>query len=104
MFNFTSLLKKSHCPEKAELTKVLFAELDLLIAAALHRDPDSGEWMCKYCSKTHKNKARISRHAEVHFPGFTQQCPHCEKVLGSRNSLRAHVSDAHTKGQYNQQF
>jgi len=74
-------------------------ELDLLIANALTRDPVSGEWMCKLCPKTHKNKARISRHAEIHFPGFTQQCPYCEKVLASRNSLRTHVSDAHTKGQ-----
>jgi len=74
-------------------------ELDLLIANALTRDPASGEWMCKLCPKTHKNKARISRHAEIHFPGFTQQCPYCEKVLASRNSLRTHVSDAHTKGQ-----
>jgi len=74
-------------------------ELDLLIANALKRNPVSGEWMCKLCPKTHKNKARISRHAEVHFPGFTQQCPYCEKVLASRNSLRTHVSDAHTKGQ-----
>eukprot|EP00092_Neocalanus_flemingeri_P016564 GFUD01017924.1.p1 GENE.GFUD01017924.1~~GFUD01017924.1.p1 ORF type:complete len:343 (-),score=95.37 GFUD01017924.1:34-1062(-) len=79
-------------------------ELDLLIAAALTRDPVTGEWMCKYCPKIHKNKARISRHAEVHFPGFSQQCPHCEKVLASRNSLRTHVSDAHTKGQSRLQF
>jgi len=77
-------------------------ELDLLLATALTRDPASGEWMCKYCPKTHKNKARISRHAEVHFPGFSQQCPYCEKVLASRNSLRTHVSDAHTKGQSRQ--
>merc|ERR1712096_592372 len=77
-------------------------ELDLLLATALTRDPASGEWMCKYCPKAHKNKARISRHAEVHFPGFSQQCPYCEKVLASRNSLRTHVSDAHTKGQSRQ--
>jgi len=77
-------------------------ELDQLIANALTRDAVSGEWMCKYCSKTNKDKARITRHAETHFPGFSQQCPYCEKVTGSRNSLRAHVSRAHTSLQSKQ--
>jgi len=75
-----------------------FIELDMLIAGALTRDPVTGEWRCTYCHKSNKNKARITRHAEVHFPGFTQQCPYCEKQLVSRNALRNHVSDAHTKG------
>jgi len=78
-------------------------ELDQLIANALTRDLVTGEWKCKYCPKTNKDKARISRHAETHFPGFSQQCPYCEKVTGSRNSLRAHVSRAHT-AQSRQQF
>jgi len=73
-------------------------ELDSLIASALTKDPNTGEWICTYCHKSNKNKARITRHAEVHFPGFTQQCPYCDKQLVSRNALRNHVSDAHTKG------
>eukprot|EP00092_Neocalanus_flemingeri_P039155 GFUD01042617.1.p1 GENE.GFUD01042617.1~~GFUD01042617.1.p1 ORF type:complete len:260 (-),score=65.84 GFUD01042617.1:49-828(-) len=74
-------------------------ELDMLISGALAKDPVTGEWKCTYCNKTNKNKARITRHVEVHFPGFTQQCPYCEKQLVSRNALRNHVSDVHTKGQ-----
>jgi len=74
-------------------------ELDMLISGALIKDPMTGEWTCTYCQKANKNKARITRHAEVHFPGFTQQCPYCDKQLVSRNALRNHVSDAHTKGQ-----
>jgi len=74
-------------------------ELDMLIASALSKDPLTGEWICTFCKKSNKNKARISRHAEVHFPGYTQQCPYCEKQLVSRNALRNHVSDAHTKYQ-----
>eukprot|EP00092_Neocalanus_flemingeri_P059406 GFUD01071002.1.p1 GENE.GFUD01071002.1~~GFUD01071002.1.p1 ORF type:complete len:346 (-),score=72.35 GFUD01071002.1:91-1128(-) len=74
-------------------------ELDMLISGALAKDPVTGEWKCTYCHKTNKNKARITRHVEVHFPGFTQQCPYCEKQLVSRNALRNHVSDVHTKGQ-----
>ena len=85
------------------LIPAIFAELDQLIANALTRDPSSGEWTCKFCPKTNKDKARITRHAETHFPGFSQQCPYCEKVTGSRNSLRAHVSRAH-KAQSRQQF
>merc|ERR1712106_1055979 len=40
-------------------------ELDQLLANALTRDPVSGEWMCNHCSKTNKDKARITRHAET---------------------------------------
>ena len=71
----------------------------MLIASALSKDPLTGEWICTFCKKSNKNKARISRHAEVHFPGYTQQCPYCEKQVVSRNALRNHVSDAHTKYQ-----
>ena len=91
---------------KTELYQIImppiFAELDQLLANALTRDPATGEWMCKYCPKTHKNKARISRHAETHFPGFSQQCNFCDHVAGSRNSLRAHVSYHHTAVQAKQ--
>jgi hypothetical protein len=76
-----------------------FVELDMLIAGALTKDPMTGEWTCTFCHKSNKNKARITRHAEVHFPGFTQQCPYFDKQLVSRNTLRNHVLDAHTKGQ-----
>ena len=76
-----------------------FVELDMLIAGALTNDPMTGEWTCNFYHKSNNDKARITRHAEVHFPGFTQQCPYCDKQLVSRNALRNHVSDAHTKGQ-----
>ena len=77
-----------------------------LLLNVLTRDLVSGEWTCKYCPKANKNKARISlsRHAETHFPGFSQQCPYCEKVVGSRHLLRAHVSRAHTAAQSNQHY
>eukprot|EP00092_Neocalanus_flemingeri_P038273 GFUD01041658.1.p1 GENE.GFUD01041658.1~~GFUD01041658.1.p1 ORF type:complete len:325 (+),score=77.95 GFUD01041658.1:232-1206(+) len=74
-------------------------DLDQMIAHAMTRDQVSREWRCNYCPKTHKDKARISRHVEVHFPGYAQQCPYCEKELVSRNSLRNHISDVHTKQQ-----
>jgi len=74
-------------------------ELDDLIAGALSRDQVTKEWHCNYCPKAHKDKARITRHVEVHFPGYSQQCPYCGKELVSRNSLRNHISDVHTKQQ-----
>jgi len=72
-------------------------ELDRLIAAAMSRDAVSREWNCNYCSKSHKDKARITRHVEVHFPGYSQCCVYCGKELISRNALRNHISDVHTK-------
>ena len=77
----------------------LFSELDRLIAAAMTRDQVSKEWHCNYCTKSHKDKARITRHVEVHFPGYTQHCMFCGKELISRNALRNHISDVHTKQQ-----
>jgi len=69
--------------------------LDTLIADAMSRDPETKEWKCNYCAKSHKDKARIKRHVEVHFPGHTQLCPYCQKECNSRNSLRVHISDYH---------
>ena len=77
----------------------LFLELDTLIFTAMYKDQDTREWRCNFCPKSHKDKARITRHVEIHFPGFTQSCPYCFKELPSRNSLRVHISDAH-KSQY----
>merc|ERR1712046_408915 len=71
-------------------------ELDRLIAAAMTRDQVTREWHCNYCTKSHKDKARITRHVEVHFPGYTQHCMFCGKELISRNALRNHISDVHT--------
>ena len=74
---------------------ISISALDTLIADAMSRDPESKEWKCNYCAKSHKDKARIKRHVEVHFPGHTQLCPYCQKECNSRNSLRVHISDYH---------
>jgi len=70
-------------------------ELDELIAQAMTRNSETGEWVCIHCRKSHKNKARVSRHTETHFTGFQQTCPVCQRVCSSRNSLRNHMSEAH---------
>ena len=75
--------------------KKSISALDTLIADAMSRDPETKEWKCNYCAKSHKDKARIKRHVEVHFPGHTQLCPYCQKECNSRNSLRVHISDYH---------
>lgn len=39
-------------------------ELDTLISTAMYKDQDTREWRCNFCSKSHKDKARITRHVE----------------------------------------
>lgn len=72
-------------------------DLDLLVAEAMLKDPATNEWRCNYCHKSHKDKARIKRHVEVHFPGQVHFCPHCQKQCHTRNSLRVHISEYHKK-------
>ena len=84
------------------LHQYFLPELDTLISTAMYKDQVTKEWRCNFCSKSHKDKARIKRHVEIHFPGFTQSCPYCCKELPSRNSLRVHISDAHTNVNKNQ--
>jgi len=72
-------------------------DMDLLVAEAMLKDPATNEWRCNYCHKSHKDKARIKRHVEVHFPGQVHFCPHCQKQCHTRNSLRVHISEYHKK-------
>jgi len=71
-------------------------EVEAWVADALYKDESTGDWCCKYCSKTNRNRARVSRHAEVHFPGTVPlPCNFCGKTFKTRNSLASHVSRWH---------
>jgi len=72
-------------------------ELDLLIAESMEKNLGTNEWTCRICQKSHKDKSRIRRHAECHFPGFLQSCPQCGKRVGNRNALRCHMYEQHNR-------
>lgn len=74
-----------------------FSELDSLIANSMSKNAETNEWECITCGRAHKDKARVRRHVETHFQGFQQKCPQCGKMVNSRNALRNHMSEQHSK-------
>ena len=69
----------------------------MLIAKSMEKSFETNEWTYKICQKSHKDKARIRRHTDSHFPGFNQACPQCGKNISSRNALRCHMYDQHNE-------
>ena len=56
-----------------------------------------GNYFCKECGKTMRNKKDITRHIETHIVGLSYNCPYCGKEAKSKNSLNVHVSTKHKR-------
>ena len=53
-------------------------------------------WLCSQCQKVFRQKGHLQDHIESnHINGISFSCPYCETQVGSRASLRAHVSQKH---------
>jgi len=72
-------------------------ELDAMIIESMSLvTGDFGKlWQCNICQMSNKDKTRIRRHMEKHFPGFHQICSICNRVFKSREALRVHTSVKH---------
>jgi len=65
------------------------------ISGVLEHDPLRKEWRCLQCGFSNQDKARVRRHAEVHFPGFIHECHHCGATKKSSTALRMHIHSYH---------
>ena len=63
----------------------------------IEKDPTTGQFSCKSCGKTNKQKGVIKSHVEaIHFAGhFVYSCQICGKTFNGKNSLSTHVSVMH---------
>ena len=50
---------------------------------------------CLQCGFSNQDKARVRRHAEVHFPGFVHECHYCGVTKKSSTALRMHIHSYH---------
>jgi len=69
------------------------------ISEVLSYNSDTLLWQCTVCGKSNSDKARIRRHAEVHFKGFIHSCPHCGVEKKTSTALRIHIHNYHGKKQ-----
>jgi len=65
------------------------------ISEVLTYTADSQLWQCTVCGKSNSDKARIRRHAEVHFKGFIHACQHCGVEKKTSTALRIHIHTYH---------
>ena len=79
-----------HCA-KLYINKFIILDFASAISAVLSHDPANRVWQCLECGMTNKDKARVRRHAEVHFKDFVHCCPHCNMQKKSSTALRLHV-------------
>ena len=56
---------------------------------------EGGIWNCKVCGYSTKAKNTLQYHMETHFEGLEYPCPHCSKVMASKNSWNVHKSSNH---------
>merc|ERR1711935_1238575 len=72
--------------------KDMLGLLDDQIQSMMHRNIDTGHWICSKCGKSATGKTDITRRIEaVHLedhPGFS--CTLCGEVVRTRNALRQH--------------
>jgi len=69
------------------------------ISGVLSYDSINRVWQCTECGKSNTDKARVRRHAEIHFQGFVHACPHCGCQKKTSTALRYHIHAYHTKKQ-----
>ena len=60
-------------------------------------EKSEGLWKCKLCEKTSTNKRHLLAHAEIHVDGIIHSCSICVKTFKTREGLRTHVRDIHSK-------
>jgi len=60
-------------------------------------EKSEGLWKCKICEKTSNFKANLLKHAEIHVEGNIHSCSICVKTFSTRDVLRTHVRDIHSK-------
>ena len=58
---------------------------------------EEGLWECKVCGKTSPYKWNTRKHTETHLEGISLICYICNKIFSTRDTLRAHMSNYHSK-------
>ena len=63
----------------------------------IEKDHQSGQFVCKTCGKSNKQKGVVKSHVEaIHFAGhFVYSCNICGKTFNGKNSLSTHMSVMH---------
>ena len=62
----------------------------------LSEDGRTYAWQCLLCGRNNKDKSIVKHHVETHFPGYAQQCPHCQNMMKTRKSLKMHIIREHS--------
>ena len=80
---------------KLYLNKFIFLDFGSAISSVLSHDSTNRVWQCLECGMTNKDKARVRRHAEVHFKDFVHSCSYCGVQKKSSEALRMHIHAYH---------
>merc|ERR1712130_992887 len=52
-------------------------------------------WSCAQCNYSNKLQYTVKQHIETHITSIVHQCTQCDKILKTRNALRAHMIQKH---------
>ena len=76
-----------------------FNEKNLKLNGHLEKliEKSEGLWKCILCEKTSNRKYSMLLYAEIHVEGNIQSCSICVKTFNTRDGLRTHVNDIHSK-------
>jgi hypothetical protein len=65
------------------------------MVSRIHHGKLGSVWECKTCKKFHKNKTKITQHAETHLEGFKHKCKMCGVIKKTRKALQKHIGSKH---------
>jgi DNA-directed RNA polymerase subunit RPC12/RpoP len=79
------------------LLDVFLQHTDIGAYTRKEKDHQSGQFVCKTCGKSNKQKGVVKSHVEaIHFAGhFVYSCGICGKTFNGKNSLSTHMSVMH---------
>ena len=69
-------------------------DLDIQIQTMMVRN--EGQWKCKVCMKTFRDRCTLKRHAETHIESVSHTCHICNKISSTRRALRDHIANIHS--------
>jgi len=70
-------------------------QIRLLLVSSYDPDEAKTTWSCAQCQYSNKLQYTVKQHIETHITNIVHQCTQCDKILKTRNALRAHMIQKH---------
>jgi len=90
------MMKKPRRPRQARPhDEELERQIRMLLVSNFDEEECKTTWSCAQCNYSNKLQYTVKQHIETHITSIVHQCTQCDKILKTRNALRAHMIQKH---------